>query len=90
MLEDLQETGTTHGSDCGWFQSNNMSWQSADIHIPHYHRPTQGDTLPSLLFNLLQEAVINKIEIRRHTEIQITQILAYTDNVANISRNNCE
>ena len=46
----------------------------------------QGDALSSFLFDLILEAVIYKMEIRGCMGIKVTQILAYPDDVAIISK----
>ena len=46
----------------------------------------QGDTLSSLLLDLVLEAAINKLEIREHIGIKTTQILPYTYDVDIVSR----
>ena len=47
----------------------------------------QGDTVSPLFFNSEIEEVINKMQIRGHIRIKTTQLLAYADDVAIISRN---
>ena len=47
---------------------------------------TQGDTLFSILFDLVLEAIIKQMNISVHIGTKSTQILAYADDVAIVSR----
>jgi len=47
----------------------------------------QGDALSSTLFNLILEAVLQKINITGHIVTKSIQILAYADDVAIVGRN---
>jgi hypothetical protein len=47
---------------------------------------TQGDALSSVLFNLVLEAILQKINITGHIGTKSTQILAYADDAAIMSR----
>ncbi|CAG9839575.1 unnamed protein product [Diabrotica balteata] len=47
----------------------------------------EGDALPTMLFNLVLEAVIGKTNITGHINTKSVQITAYADDVAIISRN---
>jgi len=47
----------------------------------------QGDALSSVLFDLVLEAITRKLNITRHIGTKSTQIFAYADNVAILSRN---
>ena len=46
----------------------------------------QGDALSSTLFDLILEAVLQKINITGHTGTKSTQILAYANDVAIVGR----
>jgi hypothetical protein len=46
----------------------------------------QGDALSSILFNLVLEATLQKINVTGHVGTKITKILAYADDVPIISR----
>jgi len=48
----------------------------------------QGDALSSILFDLVLEAILHKINITGRTGTKSTQILAYADDVAIVGRNN--
>ena len=47
----------------------------------------QGDALSSILFDLVLEAILQKIYITGHIGTKSTQILAYADDVAIVGRN---
>jgi type IV secretory pathway VirB4 component len=47
----------------------------------------QEDALPSTLFNLALEAILQKINIIGHIGTKSIQILAYADDVAVVGRN---
>ena len=47
----------------------------------------QGDARPSILFDLVLEAILQKINITCHIGTKSTQILAYADDVAIVGRN---
>jgi len=47
----------------------------------------QGDALSSILFDLVLEAILQKINITGHIGTKSTQILAYADDVAIVGRN---
>jgi hypothetical protein len=46
----------------------------------------QGDALSSILFYLLLEAILQKMNITSHIGTKSTQILAYADDVASMGR----
>jgi hypothetical protein len=46
----------------------------------------QGDALSSILFDLILEAILQKMNVTGHIGIKSTQILAYADDVAMMSR----
>jgi hypothetical protein len=46
----------------------------------------QGDALSSILFDLVLEAILQKMNVTGHIGTKTTQILAYTDDVAIMSR----
>jgi sorting nexin-29 len=48
---------------------------------------SQGDALSAILFDLVLEATFQKMNITGHIGIKSTQIFAYADNVAIVSRN---
>jgi hypothetical protein len=47
----------------------------------------QGDALSSILFDLALEAILQKMNITGHIGTKSTQISAYADDVALVSRN---
>jgi len=47
----------------------------------------QGDSLSSILFDLVLEAILQKINTTGHIGTKSTQILAYADDVAIVGRN---
>ena len=47
----------------------------------------QGDALSAILFDLVLEAIFRKMNITGHIGIKSTQVLAYADDVAIVSRN---
>jgi hypothetical protein len=47
----------------------------------------QGDALSSVLFNLVLEAILQKMNITGHIATKSTQIFAYAYDVARVSRN---
>jgi len=47
----------------------------------------QGDALPSILFDLVLDAILQKINITGHIGTKSIQILAYADDVAIVGRN---
>jgi hypothetical protein len=47
----------------------------------------QGDALSSILFDLVLEAILQKMNISGHIGTKSTQILAYADDAAIVSRN---
>jgi sorting nexin-29 len=47
----------------------------------------QGDALSAILFDLVLEAKLQKVNITGHIAIKSTQIFAYADDVAIVSRN---
>jgi sorting nexin-29 len=47
----------------------------------------QGDALSAILFDLVLEAIFQKMNITGYIGIKSTQILAYADDVAMVSRN---
>jgi hypothetical protein len=47
----------------------------------------QGDALSSILFDLVLEAVLQKMNITGHIGTKSTKIFAYVDDVARVSRN---
>jgi hypothetical protein len=47
----------------------------------------QGDALSPLIFNLALEAIVRKLNTAGHMGIKSTQIFAYADDVAIVSRN---
>jgi hypothetical protein len=47
----------------------------------------QGDALSSVLFDLVLEAILQKMNITGHIGTKSTQIFAYVDDVATVSRN---
>jgi len=57
------------------------------FHITHGER--QGDALSAILFDLVLEAIFQKMNITGHIGIKSSQILAYADDVAIVSRKKC-
>jgi hypothetical protein len=47
----------------------------------------QGDALSAILFDLVSEAILQKMNITGHTGTKSTQTFAYADNVPTVSRN---
>jgi hypothetical protein len=47
----------------------------------------QGDALSAILFDLVLEAILQKMNITGHIGTKSTQIFAYVDNVTIMSRN---
>ena len=50
-------------------------------------RVRQGDALPTTSFNLIQETAVRKLDVSRHIGTKITEVCAYADGIAIISRN---
>jgi sorting nexin-29 len=56
--------------------------------LPITHGVRQGDALSAILFDLVLEAILQKMNITGYIGIKGTQILAYADDVAMVIRNN--
>jgi hypothetical protein len=72
-----------------------MAGSKATISVDNQYTPTfpitqgvrQGDALSAILFDLVLEAIFQKMNITGYIGIKSTQILAYADDVAIVSRN---
>ena len=72
-----------------------MAGSRATVRVDNQYTPTfhithgvrQGDTLSAILFDLVLEAIFQKMNITGHIGIKSSQILAYADDVAIVSRN---
>jgi len=72
-----------------------MAGSKATVRVDNQYTPTfpinngvrQGDALSAILFDLVLEAIFQKMNITGHIGIKSTQILAYADDVAMVSRN---
>jgi hypothetical protein len=72
-----------------------LAGSNATVRVDNQYTPTfsinsgvrQGDTLSSMLFNLTLEAIARKLNITGHIGTKSTQIFAYADDVAIVSRN---
>jgi hypothetical protein len=72
-----------------------MAGSKATVRVDNQHTPTfpithgvrQGDALSAILFDLVLEAILQKTNTTGHIGIKSTQILAYADDVAIVSRN---
>jgi len=72
-----------------------MAGSKATVRVDNQYRSTfpitngvrQGDALSSLLFNLVLEAILQKINITGHIRTKSIKILAYADDVAIVGRN---
>jgi len=71
-----------------------MAGSKATVRFDNQHTSTflitngvrQGDALSSILFDLVLEAIFQKMNITGHIGTKSTQILAYVDDVAIMSR----
>jgi sorting nexin-29 len=72
-----------------------MAGSKATIRVDNQYTPTfpitngvrQGDALSSILFDLVLEAILPKMNITGYIGTKSTQIFAYADDVAILSRN---
>jgi sorting nexin-29 len=72
-----------------------MAGSRATVRVDNQYTPTfsitqgvrQGDALSAILFDLVLESIFQKMNITGHIGIKSTQILAYADDVAMVSRN---
>jgi hypothetical protein len=87
VIGHTKEVGRTHRCDHAWIQGNHKSWQSVHIIFPITNGVRQGDALSSILFDLVLEAVLQKMNITGHIGTKSTQIFAYAYDVAIVSRN---
>jgi len=75
--------------------SVNMAGSKATVRVDNQCTPTfpitngvrQGDALSSILFNLVLEAIFQKMNITGYIGTKSTQIFAYANDVALVSRN---
>ena len=73
----------------------NMAGSRATVRVDNQYTPTfpitngvrQGDALSYILFDLVLEAITRKLNIAGHIGTKSTQIFAYADDVAMLSRN---
>jgi hypothetical protein len=72
-----------------------MAGSRATVRVDNQYTPTfpitngvrQGDALSSILFDLVLEAILRKMNINGHIGTKDIQIFAYADDVAIVSRN---
>jgi len=72
-----------------------MAGSRATVRVDNQYTPTfpitngvrQGDALPSILFDLVLEAITRKLNITGHIGTKSTQIFVYANDVAILSRN---
>ena len=72
-----------------------MAGSRATVRVDNQYTPTfpitngvrQGDALSSILFDLVLEAITRKLSITGHIGTRSTQIFAYADDAATLSRN---
>jgi hypothetical protein len=72
-----------------------MAGSKATVTVDKQHTSTfsitngvrQGDALPSILFDLVLEEILQKVNITGHIGTKSTHIFAYADDVAIVSRN---
>ena len=72
-----------------------MAGSRATVRVDNQYTPTfhithgvrQGDALSAILFDLVLEAIFQKMNVTGHIGIKSSQILAYADDVAIVSRN---
>jgi len=93
MLNDLMLLGIPKKST--QLVGVTMAGSRATVRVDNQYTPTfpitngvrQGDELSSILFDLVLEAIIRKLNINGHIGTKSTQIFAYADDVAILSRN---
>jgi len=72
-----------------------MAGSKATVRVDNQYTPTfpitngvrQGDALSSILFDLVLEAIFQKVNVTGYIGTKSTQIFAYADDVAIVSRN---
>jgi tetrahydromethanopterin S-methyltransferase subunit B len=57
------------------------------VHQVGHYPESQGDTFSVIVFNLVVDYIIKKLDIRENISTKVVQINAYADDVVIISRN---